>query len=312
MEATRLISCVALAWISGFVGIAGLSRNGPTTRALVIRSLHFAQRCLHWLASLSIVYDLLECKQVAHACDRMSSWSRSHGHILAREECCGALMAAALSSLALGVLWAHSPLGVMAPLAAWAIGLYLLDSSDERRRSKELSGQMPDVFRTLAMAMGSGETLAQAVEYVGAHEGGPAGEAFRTAALKLRCGSSAQEALSELVNDLDAPGVELIATALLISQRTGSPLRGLFQRSAALVERQGEFERLLSVKTAQVRLSVRIVALLPVVMVGGLSLISPDFQRGVMTGPGALCLLVAAVMDVCALVIIRHLMKGVL
>ena len=47
------------------------------------------------------------------------------------------------------------------------------------------------------------------------------------------------------------------------SHRTGSPLRDLLARSAALVERQGEFERELEVKTAQVRLSARIVCSLP-------------------------------------------------
>jgi tight adherence protein B len=98
----------------------------------------------------------------------------------------------------------------------------------------------------------------------------------------------------------------------LISQRTGSPLMALFQRSAVLVERQGEFERLLSVKTAQVRLSARIVCLLPAVMVAGLSLISHDFQHGLLTPVGMGSVLVAALMDGVALLIIRRLMEGVL
>ena len=79
----------------------------------------------------------------------------------------------------------------------------------------------------------------------------------------------------------------------------------------ALVERQGELERLLSVKTAQVRLSVRVVSALPPIMVGTLSLISPDFQRGVMTPVGLGCILVAAVLDAVAIVSIRALMRGI-
>ena len=84
------------------------------------------------------------------------------------------------------------------------------------------------------------------------------------------------------------PGIGLLVTALVIAQRTGSPLRGLFQSSAQLVERQGEYERMLAVKTAQVRLSVRIVCLLPVLLVCVLSLISPDFQHGLATVPGTM------------------------
>ena len=118
--------------------------------------------------------------------------------------------------------------------------------------------------------------------------------------------------MEELSQNLDAPGVGLLTTALVIAQRTGSPLRGLFQSSAKLVEQQGEYERMLSVKTAQVRLSVRIVCLMPLLLVGLLSLISRDFQQGLSTLPGMLSIALAAAMDGCALLVIRRLMRGVM
>lgn len=89
-------------------------------------------------------------------------------------------------------------------------------------------------------------------------------------------------------------------------------MRGLFLRSARLVERQGEFERLLSVKTAQARLSVRIVCALPVAMVVLLSLISPDFQSGLATPVGIASVFIALSLDGIALVIVRSLLRGVL
>ena len=60
------------------------------------------------------------------------------------------------------------------------------------------------------------------------------------------------------------------------------------------------------------RLSVRIVCLLPVVMVGLLALISPDFQRGLLTPSGVGCVLVALLLDGAALALIRRFMRGVL
>ena len=159
--------------------------------------------------------------------------------------------------------------------------------------------------------MGSGQTLAQAVEYVGTHERGPAAEPFGRLSLRLRCGLGTEEALGLLAAELEAPGVELLATALVVSHRTGSPLRELLTRSARLVERQGEFQRLLAVKTAQVRLSVRIVCALPLALVLLLALISPDFQRGLLTPAGLASVLVALAMDAAALLIIRKLMRGV-
>lgn len=220
---------------------------------------------------------------------------------------CGALFV----SLACGVLLA-SPVACVACAAALTALVAARDASQRQRLRREVLGEMPGVYRTLSVAMASGQTLAQAVEYVGSHERGPAAAVFARMSLRLRCGVATEDAVGLLCGELDVPGAELLAAALVISHRTGSPLRDLLLRSARLAERQGEFERLLSVKTAQVRLSVRIVCLLPVVMVGVLALVSPDFQKGLFTPAGVGCVSVALVLDGVALLLIRRLMRGVM
>ncbi len=203
---------------------------------------------------------------------------------------------------------------LMLPLALVAlfVGTPALSARHAELRRREANAAMPAVFRTLSVAMGAGMTLVQAAEYAGARAGGAVGEAFARLALRLRCGVATEAALGELSGELRAPGAGLLSTALAISHRTGSPLQGLFQRSAALVERQGEFERLLAVKTAQVRLSVRVVCLLPAVMVALLAAISPDFQKGLSTPAGAGSVALAALLDVAAVAIIRRLVGKVL
>lgn len=312
MEAKRMLTCAALAWAAGYAGIGALRTEAPGWHALVSRWQRRALRFVRAVGTRRGVSFILRAESVIAVCDEWVRWFASKGLMLTREDCGGALVVCVLLSIAACMLSSRSIVGMFAPVIGWCVAIPVWDSSRRRKRTQALSAEMPGVFRTLAMAMSSGETLAQAISYVGEHGGGLAGGAFRNAALKLRCGISSQDALGELVDELNAPGIDLLATALLISQRTGSPLRTLFQHAASLVERQGEFERMLSVKTAQVRLSVRIVSLLPLVMVGTLSLISPDFQHGLMTVPGMTSLFVAAAMDLLALGIIRHLMKGVL
>ena len=58
------------------------------------------------------------------------------------------------------------------------------------------------------------------------------------------------------------------------------------------------------------RLSVRIVCLLPAVMVVLLSAISPDFQSGVASPVGVACLCVAALIDALAVFIIQKIVAG--
>ena len=121
-----------------------------------------------------------------------------------------------------------------------------------------------------------------------------------------------RQAIEDLAERLDAPGVNLLASALVISHRTGSPLKSLLQKTAELVELQEKNQRLIATKTAQVRLSARIVCLLPVVLLIVLSLLSPDFQKGLFTPSGVICTSIAMVMDCVALLIIRSIMKGVM
>lgn len=209
------------------------------------------------------------------------------------------------------ILFASPLAGAVAGAATVAVAV-ARDAVLRQRRGREVSSSMPEIYRTLSVALGSGQTLAQAVAYVGSHERGPAAEVFARMSLRLRCGMGTEEAVGLLAEELGAPGTDLLAAALVISHRTGSPLRELLMRSAGLAERQGEFQRLLAVKTAQVRLSVRIVCLLPVVMIGVLAVISPDFQQGLLTPVGMGCVALAAVLDGVALVIIRGLVRGVM
>lgn len=92
-------------------------------------------------------------------------------------------------------------------------------------------------------------------------------------------------------------------------RREGAPLAGLLAEAAHLVEARIELTRRLEVKTAQVRMSARMVAGMPFVMVAFLSVVSEDFRAGVMTAPGLGSLAAAALLNVLAWSIIRRVMK---
>lgn len=228
----------------------------------------------------------------------------------------GAALVALLAAMLVATFGTSLLMGSLVAGVAAALGLLGLALARGRARRRQLRDEvlaaMPGIYRTLSVALGSGQTLSQAVSYVGAHERGPAAEVFGRMSLRLRCGMGIEEAVGLLAQELGAPGTELLAAALVISHRTGSPLRDLLMRSASLAERQGEFERLLGVKTAQVRLSVKIVCLLPALMLCLLAFISPDFQAGLLTPVGLGCVALAALLDGMALLLIRRMVREVL
>ena len=311
MEGLLALGVGALAGLAVAALLGGDVATRP--RRVVVRAwARRIARLLRRVARTSLMMQLLSWAPLVRLARELSRASGSTALPLGVEEAAAATVVLALASAAaFGLLMGSALASVVALAALVALGASR-DGARRTRVRREVISEMPGVYRTLSVAMGAGQTLAQAVDYVGSHERGPAGGVFARMSLRLRCGVETEEAVRALAEELDAPGAELLATALVVSHRTGSPLRELLLRSARLAERQGEFERLLAVKTAQVRLSVRIVCLLPVVMVGLLALISPDFQRGLLTPSGVGCVLVALLLDGAALALIRRFMRGVL
>lgn len=220
-----------------------------------------------------------------------------------------------ISGIAVSILFGslfESVIGVLCGLFSLFLVPYFLYEHAKHQSALEIAHMMPSIFRTIAVALGSGLTLSQSIEYVSKHTEGVVSESFCIADMQIKCGFPIEEAIEDLAERLDAPGVNLMASALVISHRTGSPLKNLLQKTAELVELQEKNQRLIATKTAQVRLSARIVCLLPVVLLIILSLVSPDFQKGLFTPSGVICTVIAMVMDCIALLIIRSIMRGVM
>lgn len=224
----------------------------------------------------------------------------------------GFMLLMGMLSVPLGMLLSRSFLGgfiLPAALEASAAGLALRYRRERRDATEQ---EIPEVFRTLALGLEAGQTLRQAMEYVGVTHAGPVGRSFAEATLEMEAGASVAEALGSVEREVRGPGMALMVSALKIAQRTGSPLKELFAASASYVEQQGELRRELSAKTAQVRLSVQVVCTLPVAIVSLLAFISPDFRAGMATEAGTLSLLLAGALDTVAILIIRRLAEGAL
>lgn len=312
MAGALIAGAMALASISGLL----LSGGSPPSLGSVVRHLPAlglrAQSVLREIGGSPLIGALLALRPVRELSMTVSERVSPLGVALDERTSAATLLAGAMLLSVMGGILFGSPVASLIVAAGLVGGMFARDSSLRERERREILGAMPGVYRTLSVALGSGQTLSQAVAYVGAHEHGAVARVFARMSLRLRCGTPTEEAVGLLARELSVPGADLLATALVISHRTGSPLRDLLLRSASLAEQQREFERTLSVKTAQVRLSVRIVCLLPAVMMGFLGLMSPDFQAGLATPAGIGCVTVAAVLDGAALLIIGRLMRGVL
>lgn len=195
-------------------------------------------------------------------------------------------------------------IGCAAPLVALAFAA-TRRRHDEERRVEEA---MPEAFGALAISLGSGYSLAQAMRYVGGHADEPVRSAFMRVAFAVDCGESAVEALDAMLERFRAPGLDLVVLALKVSQRTGAPLKDLLAEATKMVTERIELRRRLDVKTSQARMSAHMVASMPIAMTVLLSLLSSDYRAGMATTVGMVSLLMGLALNAAALMVIRRIM----
>lgn len=199
--------------------------------------------------------------------------------------------------------------GALIGAGAPVIALAVAGGRAKKATARDVERAMPEAFGALSIALGSGHSLAQAMRYVGVHSREPVRSEFMRVGFAIDCGFSATEALDGLITRLSAPGLDMVALALKVSQRTGAPLKDLLEEAARLVGDRIELQRTLDVKTSQARMSARLVAGMPVAMIVFLTLLSSDFRKGVATVSGAFCVLVALGLNAVAWLVIRKIMK---
>lgn len=245
---------------------------------------------------------------VAMFSERLQGALSERGLVLTRRACTAFAAVSVLVSVAVCALLSQSMLGVPVGLVAVCASGAVVVGRYERGLKDRATAQMPEVLRSLATSLGAGKSLAQAIEYVGRNMAEPLASQFAQASFEIKGGRSVEEAVQSLCVRVDAPGMELLGTALQIAQRTGSPLNDLFDRTARMVSDTVGLKRELQVKTSQVRLSAKVVAGMPVLLACILTLISPDYRAGLGLASGRACLCVAALLDITALWMVRRLM----
>ena len=221
----------------------------------------------------------------------------------------GVLVVAIFAGGLVGYVAAGSVLGWFGGAVLVVILLLTRSSKRLKQERRRVEAAMPEAFSALAVALGSGHTLAQGMRFVGGHAEEPIRSEFLRVACAIECGVPASDALDDLLERLPAPGLGLVSLALKISQRTGAPLRGLLAEAADMVNERLTLARRLDVKTSQARMSARLVAWMPVAMVCALALVSVDFRKGLATPVGTGSVAVALVLDACAWLIIQRIMK---
>ncbi len=191
--------------------------------------------------------------------------------------------------------------------AALGIGVPLLILRRVRRaRLARISSQLPDALDMLVRSLRAGHPIATGMDLISREMPDPIGSEFGLVFDGMSYGLDLRGALDKMSQRLNIVEVNYMSAAMRIQHGTGGNLAEVLGALASVMRERAKLYAKIKALSAEGRLSGKILAALPVVVVSGLLLISPHYYDAAKTSPGlAIFLGVAAALAVLGVVLLR-------
>jgi tight adherence protein B len=185
------------------------------------------------------------------------------------------LIGGILTSLVVAITL-QSLLGLLAGLAAPVLTRVVVKQRVTRKR-RAFGEQLPDNLDVLAGALRAGHSLVGAMNVMveGADE--PSKSEFRRVLQDEQLGVPIDQALMVTCDRMDNVDIEQVAIVTRLQREAGGNTAEVLDRVVENIRGRMEIRRLVRVLTAQGRLARWILTLLPLVLVGFLMVINPDW-----------------------------------
>lgn len=200
------------------------------------------------------------------------------------------------------------PLLIVAGLVLINALLRLRAGRLRRQARDQLAPFMESVMRDL----GSGQSLELAFRHAARRVPAPLGDALQRILMRRDLGLELHEGLAREARLLKLFELQLLATAVQISQVHGGSLRDMLASFVTLLHQQERGRRELSAMTGETRVTAVILGGLPILMAAYMFFFNRDFMQPMLESSGGqLALGVAAAMQVAGAVALWRMLKSV-
>ncbi|MBS0054006.1 type II secretion system F family protein [Yersinia sp. Marseille-Q3913] len=183
-----------------------------------------------------------------------------------------------------------------------------------RKMHHDLFNQnFPEVLLIVNMAASSGASINQILERCGNEINGPLGDELTLIYRKLNLGESPETVFYDAYKRLHYPEFYFLTTIILLNLQQGGQLRELTNRLSTVITKNKTSEQKKAVMTAQVRMSVNIISLMPIAFSLLLYFMDPTTIESMWNHPiGKAIFYYIITSEIIGLVIIRKMLRKTL
>lgn len=183
-------------------------------------------------------------------------------------------------------------------------------AAEDKRHQKVMREQLIILVEELIDSLKASKSFAQALQMSVSHMQPPMKEHLEKVASLMACGMPADEAFSQGMKNSTVQEAQALSAALQVQYRTGGNLMVLLTEFASQFRQSLLFNQNLYTQTAQGRLSVKVVAVVPPLLIAAMSLISPGYLDCFFSSSFGRGLFVGAIsLDILGLFLVKRLMS---
>jgi tight adherence protein B len=145
------------------------------------------------------------------------------------------------------------------------------------KRQRDFEAQLADNLQMWVNGLRSGYSVLQAIESISKEAAEPTASEFKRVVREVQLGIPMEEAFKHLLERMPGDDLDLVITAVNIQREVGGNLAEILEVIGHTIRERIKLKGEIRVMTAQGRFTGYLIALLPVFLLGLLSLISPNY-----------------------------------
>ncbi len=205
----------------------------------------------------------------------------------------GTGFAALLGGLVGVTLLRNVPFALILAVLAGSVPYFLVTVAVTHRTDR-LHGQLSDILMILASSLRAGHSFLQALDMAAREIGEPAASEFGRAVAEIRLGRPVEEALNTMAERMASDDFAWAVMAVNIQREVGGNLAEVLDTLAEVVRERNTIRRQVKVLSAEGRLSIGILVVLPILIGLYMAVVNPTYLGLLFTTQLGLVMVVVA------------------
>jgi tight adherence protein B len=176
-------------------------------------------------------------------------------------------------------------------LLGWMPGMilgtapYLFLQQKRKVRFRRFSELLPEAIDLMSRGLRAGQALPATVETVAQEADEPVRSEFRRAADETSFGLPFREAMENLGRRVPVSDLQFLVTAILVQKETGGNLAQILDKASHMIRERVRVAGELRIRTAQGRITGKILCALPFVIFIGMNFLNPGYGKVLFENP---------------------------